>query len=191
MLSPRTPCSRRAVDAAARISRRTAGSGPSLSRRLVRRAPVGSASCVIGGQVISKPLANAFRCQAVVGQSIVVYTARAGFMGRCPLVDRGAGRIGEAHPQTLGAGTHSADRIALQVGERDVGEPVVTHSGAEIHCPPDTFNPAVYLLGAKLLRIVAVAAPAAHVLDEAAHRAHHFGWITMTPQEFSVRVGLD
>src|SRR5262249_40608604 len=87
MLSPRTPCSRRVVDAAANISRRTVGSGPSLSRRRVRGAVTRSACRIVGSEVVRKPLANALAPAAIVGQAIVGCAAGAGPVAFGPLLN--------------------------------------------------------------------------------------------------------
>src|ERR1700759_4067275 len=114
-----------------------------------------------------------------------------GFVLAGPLLDGTRSGVGERQAQRYVAGLQCAHRIVLQVREGDIGKPIVTNTFAEVHRTTDSLGPAVELLRAQLLRIVTVAAPAAHVANEAAYRADDFGGITMAPQEFRVRIRLD
>src|ERR1700730_2548219 len=117
--------------------------------------------------------------------------ARTGFVLAGPLLDGTRSGVGERQAQRYVAGLQRAHRIVLQVSEGDIGKTVVTNTFAEVHRPTDSLGPAVELLCAQLLGIVTVAAPAAHVPNEAAYRTDDFGGITMAPQEFRVRIRLD
>src|SRR5947209_17137044 len=131
MLTPRIPSSRRIFDAAARISRRTVGSGRSMSRRRARTARGGESSdgtcwtrrsgCrIVGRQIVGEPLAHAFRCQPVIGQVVIVYTASARSVPLGPLPDRAQAGVGAGQTQRLITVSQGPYRVSLQIGERDV-----------------------------------------------------------------------
>src|SRR5881227_3159530 len=118
-------------------------------------------------------------------------SARARLMLRGPLFDRTGGPGGELQAQGLIARPQGPHRVRLQVRECDVGKPRLPNGFAETHSSTNRFSPAVELLRAEFHRVVAVATPTTDVSDQAAHRTHDPGRITVAPHEFGVGVRLD
>ena len=103
----------------------------------------------------------------------------------------GATRRRTRSPIRSKAARERADRVHLEVGKRHVGESLVANPVPEVHGSRHGQPPTIELFGPELERIVAVAAPAPAVVDQAADGAEHLGRVAVAPQEPGVRVRLE
>src|ERR1700722_15052687 len=151
----------------------------------------GSRGRVVCAEIVREPFADTLWCQAVVAEVVVVCATGSRSVLAGPLLDRPHGGPGNGQTEGSVGGLQGVHRVGLQVGESDVGEPIVTDTFAKIHRPPNALGPTIELLRAEFLGVVAGAAPAAYILDQTAHRPHHLGRITVAPHEFGARVRLN